>query len=79
MGKLINLLSWHKRKNFSKELKDILLALPRVVDWNDCVNKDGKYEIVFTKYDVGLLSPNGTHIYIVDIVHIIHYANMVMY
>ena len=62
MGKLINLLSWHKRKNFSKELKDILLALPRVVDWNDCVNKDGKYEIVFTKYDVGLLSPNGTHI-----------------
>ena len=63
MGKLINLLSWHKRKNFSKELKDILLALPRVVDWNDCVNKDGKYEIVFTKYDVGLLSQNGTHIY----------------
>ena len=63
MGKLIDLLPWHKRKSFNKELKDILLVLPRVVDWNDCVNKDGKYEIVFTKYDVGLLSPNGTHIY----------------
>ena len=32
MGKLIDLLPWHKRKSFSKELKDILLALPRVVD-----------------------------------------------
>ena len=63
MGKLIDLLPWHKRKSFNKELKDILLTLPRVVDWNDCANKDGKYEIVFTKYDVGLLSPNGTHIY----------------
>ena len=63
MGKLIDLLTWYKRKSFSKELKDILLAQPRIVDWNNCVNKDGLYEIVFTRYDVGLLSPNGQRIY----------------
>ena len=63
MEKLIDLLPWHKRKSFSKELKDILLAQPRIVDWNDCVNEDGLYEIVFTRYDIGLLSPDGKRIY----------------
>ena len=63
MEKLVDLLPWHERKSFCKELKDILLAQPRIVDWNNCVNEDGLYEIVFTRYDVGLLSPNGTHIY----------------
>ena len=63
MGKLIDLLTWYKRKRLNKKLKDISPAQPRVVDWDNCVNKDGKYKIVFTKYDVGLLSPNGKHIY----------------
>lgn len=63
MGKLIDLLTWYKRKRLNKKLKDISPAQPRVVDWDNCVNKDGKYEIVFTKYDVGLLSPNGQRIY----------------
>ena len=63
MEKLVDLLPWHERESFSKELKDILLKQPRIVDWNNCANKDGMYEIVFTKYDIGLLSPNGKHIY----------------
>lgn len=63
MENLVDLLPWHERKKFIKELKQIIAEQPRIIDWDNCVNKNGKYEIVFTEYDVGLLSPNGKHIY----------------
>ena len=63
MENLVDLLPWHERKKFIKELKQIIAEQPRIVDWDNSANKNGKYEIVFTEYDVGLLSPNGKHIY----------------